>query len=142
MCSETITFTANALAEEFGKNIPIYAEEVKQGVKKPCFFIKTESVKEIPYIGERFLRKCRLLITFYPEDGSGKHAECERTAERLFDCLKFIDTGDRPVMGREMSFEIKDGRLLFHVEHNEFMYRAKPQIPMMEILKQKRKENT
>lgn len=141
MCSEIITFTANALAEEFGGDITIYAEEVKQGVKKPCFFLKTEGVKEIPYIGERFLRKCRLLITFYPEDNSGKQGECERTAERLFDCLKFIDADDRPLMGSEMSFEIKDGLLLFHVDYNEFMYRAKPVIPKMEILQQRRKDN-
>lgn len=142
MNSEIVRFAADSLATEFGGDIPIYAEEVKQGVKKPCFFINTESVKEVPYMGERFLCKSRLLITFYPADSLDKHSQCEQTASRLFNCLKFVETDDRPIMGSGMSCEIKEGVLYFHVNYNMFMYRAKPQIPKMEILHQKRKENT
>lgn len=121
---------AKALSSEFGDKYTVYAEKVKQGVRKPCFFISRESVCEIPFPMGRYFRENIFSVTFYPE-GKDEKRECVGTAERLFRCLEYIFVGNDLTRGSKMSCNIEEGELRFTLHYDMFVYKPAEPIPKM-----------
>jgi len=130
METEIIKGIAKALSSEFGGKYTIYAEKVKQGIRKPCFFINRESVCEIPFPMGRYFRENIYAVTFYP-NGEDEKRECIRTAERLFQCLEYIYVGGDLTRGSKMSCNIDEGVLKFTLHYDMFIYRPKEPVPKM-----------
>ncbi len=124
MIEEITDAVGQAVYGEFGDKCRIYDEEVKQGVKPPCFFIRCDKPSERHFLGDRYFRENRFCISYIPENDNGKRRECEETAERLFECLKWIRAKEDIIMGRNMSYEVKDGELRFFVSYDFFVYKV------------------
>ncbi|MCM1055215.1 MAG: hypothetical protein NC394_06805 [Bacteroides sp.] len=124
---------AGALSAEFGSMYTVYAERVRQGVRKPCFFIECESTAEIPFPMGRYFRESIFSVTFYPE-GKDEKRECIRTAERLFGCLEYITVGGDLTRGSKMSCAVEDGVLKFTLHYDMFVYKLGERTPKMEEL--------
>ena len=130
METQIINGISKALSLEFGGKYTVYAEKVKQGLQKPCFFINRESVCEIPFPMGRYFRENIFSVTFYPA-GEDEKRECVRTAERLFQCLEYIYVGNDLTRGGKMSCNIEEGVLKFTLHYDMFVYRPAEPIPKM-----------
>lgn len=121
------------LKAEFGEKFSVYDEEVKQGVKTPCFFISCAESKERQYLGSRYFYERKYLIKFYPESSDRKKCECDEVSKRLFDCLLWIGVSGQLLMGRKMSSRYENGVLSFFVNYDGFFYRQQNKTPMGEL---------
>lgn len=125
MINSIIEGIAIALNGEFGDDHKIYTEEVKQGLKEPCFFVSCLNPTHTRILGRRFLRGNSFVLQYFPKDGGGEREECNEIAERLYDCLEWITVEGDPIMGAGMRYEIVDGVLNFFVHYNFTVYRPR-----------------
>lgn len=128
-----IVALGRALRAEFGEKFSVYDEEVKQGVKMPCFFISCAESKERQFLGERYFCERKYLIKYYPKCSDRKKCECDEISKRLFDCLLWIGDSSQLLMGRKMSSKYEKGVLSFFVNYDGFIYRQQDKTPMGEL---------
>lgn len=117
----------------FGEQYEIYPEEVKQGLKKPCFFIKLIKPSFTKERDEIYYAENLYCVHFFPENTKEPKAECYATLDRLYMALELIEINGNPVRGIGMNGEIHDEILQFHVNYNVFVRRVNDPI-MMETL--------
>ncbi len=128
-----IVALGRALKAEFGEEFSVYDEEVKQGVKTPCFFISCAESKERQFFGSRYFCERKYLIKYYPKSAGRKKCECDEVSKRLFDCLLWIGGSGQLIMGRKMSSRYEKGVLSFFVNYDGFLYRQQDKTPMGEL---------
>ncbi|MCI8604431.1 MAG: hypothetical protein HFE79_09865 [Ruminiclostridium sp.] len=124
---------AAALNGEFGEEYAVYAEEVKQGLSEPCFFISCINPSDRQLMGNanrhflaaRYYRENRFCIQYFSLDENNGRRESYDKAERLFGCLEEISADGDIIRGTDMNFEYTDGILSFFVSYNFFVYRTR-----------------
>ncbi len=124
---------AAALSGEFGEDCTVYAEEVKQGLSEPCFFISCINPSDRQLLGNanrhflaaRYYRENRFCIQYFPLDENNGRQESYDKAERLFGCLEEISADGDIIRGTDMNFEYTDGVLSFFVSYNFFVYKTR-----------------
>lgn len=128
---ETISISLN---EEFGDSYETHMEEIKQGLKEPCFFITCLNPTTELFLGKRYFRTNQFCIQYFPETNE-KQRECNGVAERMLQCLEYITIygEDKPIMGTKMKYEVIDGVLNFFVNYDCFVYKIE-QNEVMETL--------
>lgn len=130
-----------ALNEKFGDDYTVYAEEIKQGLTEPCFFISCINPSDRQMLGNsnchflasRYYRENRFCIQYFPLDENNGRQESYGIAERLFGCLEEIAVEGDLLRGTNMNFEYVDGILSFFVSYNFFVYKARDPILMGEL---------
>ena len=133
MINSIIEAISAALNQEFGDGCEIHMEEIKQGLKEPCFFIFCLNPVSDQFLGKRYFRSSPFCIQYFPESDE-KQRECSSVAERMLGCLEYITTNgdDKPIMGTKMKYEVADGILSFFVNFDLFVYKAAGPVPAME----------
>lgn len=124
---------ATALNGEFGEEYTVYAEDVKQGLSEPCFFISCINPSDRQLMGNanrhflasRYYRENRFCIQYFPLEENNGRQESYDKAERLFGCLEEINADGDIIRGTDMNFEYTDGILSFFVSYNFFVYRTR-----------------
>lgn len=116
MQNELIIAVTKALYKEFGDNYTYYVNEVKQGLKVPCFFVYLVSGDQKQLVGNRYYRTHLLDICYIPSDF--KHAELLDVADTLKFALEYVQIDDGLLRGVDMNHEIVDGVLHFFVNYN------------------------
>lgn len=124
---------AAALNGEFGEEYAVYAEEVKQGLSEPCFFISCINPSDRQLMGNanrhflaaRYYRENRFCIQYFSLDENNGRRESYDKAERLFGCLEEISADGDIIRGTDMNFEYTDGILSFFVSYNFFVYKTR-----------------
>lgn len=124
---------AAALNGEFGEEYAVYAEEVKQGLSEPCFFISCINPSDRQLMGNanrhflaaRYYRENRFCIQYFPLEENNGRQESYDKAERLFGCLEEITADGDIIRGTDMNFEYTDGILSFFVSYNFFVYKTR-----------------
>ena len=122
-----------ALSEEFGDEVTVYAEEIKQGLLEPYFFISCINPSDRQLLGNanrhflasRYYRENRFCIQYFPADENNGRQESYDKAERLFGCLEEITADGDLIRGTDMNFEYTDGILSFFVSYNFFVYKTR-----------------
>lgn len=125
---------SRALNGEFGDEYEIYREEVRQGLKEPCFFITCINPSVDLLRCDRYSRKNQFCIQYLPEPGGDEREACHAAAERMLSCLRWLDCEGVPVMGTGMRYEVSDSILHFFVNYNTFSDRAQRSFEPMEEL--------
>lgn len=124
---------AAALNGEFGEEYAVYAEDVKQGLSEPCFFISCINPSDRQLMGNanrhflaaRYYRENRFCIQYFSLDENNGRRESYDKAERLFGCLEEISADGDIIRGTDMNFEYTDGILSFFVSYNFFVYKTR-----------------
>ena len=124
---------AAALNGEFGEEYTVYAEDVKQGLSEPCFFISCINPSDRQLMGNanrhflasRYYRENRFCIQYFPLEENNGRQESYDKAERLFGCLEEINADGDIIRGTDMNFEYTDGILSFFVSYNFFVFRTR-----------------
>lgn len=134
---EAIAF---ALDEEFNggdEQFTIYDDEVKQGLKEPCFFIACLNPAQRLFLGKRYFRENSFCIQYIPKAGNCKNEELNEVRDRLFCCLEYITVDGDLIRGTKMSGAPVDGVLNFLVSYDMFVYIQRSEnAPSMEEFRQ------
>ena len=134
MINSIIEAISISLNEEFGDDYTNYMEEVKQGLKEPCFFISCLNPTQKLFFGKRYFRENQFCIQYFPLNKMREKEECNDVAERLFDCFEYITVTGDLVRGTKMKYEIADGILNFFVNYDMFVYKKADTTDVMEEL--------
>lgn len=118
MLNEIIKGVSMMLKNTFGDGYKVYENDVKQGLKPPCFFIGVLKPELSPLVGKRYLSTNPLDVRFIPLDG-GRNAEMFSVAAELLEALEFITLPSGDLLhGTKMNYEVVDGVLHFFVNYN------------------------
>lgn len=130
MLNEIIKGISMALNAAFGDGYKVYQNDVKQGLKEPCFLVAVLKPELSPLIGRRFLMREPLDIHYFPADPRN-HAEMITVAETMLETLEVINLPNgEPIRGTSMNYEIVDDVLHFFVNYNHTLIRPKEEITM------------
>lgn len=131
MINSIIEAISISLNEEFGDGYETHMEEIKQGLKEPCFFITCLNPTTELFLGKRYFRTNQFCIQYFPETNE-KQRECNGVAERMWQCLEYITIygEDKPIMGTKMKYEVVNGVLNFFVNYDCFIRKIEQQTPM------------
>lgn len=131
MINSIIEAISISLNEEFGDDYETHMEEIKQGLKEPCFFVTCLNPTTELFLGKRYFRTNQFCIQYFPETNE-KQRECNGVAERMLQCLEYITIygEDKPIMGTKMKYEVVDGVLNFFVNYDCFIRKIEQQTPM------------
>ena len=125
-------------AEFNGENqeYTIRANELKQGLKEPCFFISCVNPTFRLFFNKRYFRENLFCIQYFPKSKNRAKEECNDVTERLFIALEYIRVDGDLTRGTKMHSEYVDGVLNFFVNYDMFVYMTKDDVAYMETLKQ------
>lgn len=133
MLNEIITGIAKALGTMFGKGYRVYDDDVKQGLKKPCFFIATLEPGQTPLLGDRAIWHNPFDIHYFPDE-PGNNEELYNVAELLMVGLRYITLPNGNLLrGVSLSYKAVDRVLHFFVTYN-MMVNIPKELPLMETL--------
>lgn len=119
----------STLKEHF-PSTKIYGEEIAQGFKEPCFFVKLFPVSQERELGRRYRRFHTIDIHYFTSTNEDRH----EMAERLYALMEYIPINDRLYRGTKLYHEIIDGVLHFFVDYNFHVKRFRPDETKMERL--------
>ena len=120
----------NAESEEY----TIRANELRQGLNEPCFFISCINPTFKLFFNQKYFRENAFCIQYFPKNTNEAKEECNEIDDRLFLSLKYIKVDGDLMMGTNMYSEFKDGILNFFVNYDGFVYIKKENSPEIEIL--------
>lgn len=116
----------------FGDGYAIYAEEIKQGLKEPCFLITHISSQSSELLCDRYHRSNMFDIQYFPREDNNYH-EMEQAVEDMYAGLNHITLADGAARnGISMHHEISDGVLHFFVNYNTVTARKEQPSELME----------
>lgn len=137
MILEDIIKGINRIIKSEFPSMEIYANEIQQGFKEPCFFIKMLKLDEKQIIGERYFRRYFFDIRYHPD----KHKKSQNiwgVAEKLQDLLEMITTPEgHLIRGTERNAAVEDDVLHYFISYNMFVIKPKNKEEYMENLQQK-----
>ena len=145
MIYRTALSVANAIDNHYKGSREIHFSKVKQGLVKPCFFVKVISTSWKRQIADFFLVSQRLEVRFIPEsedEYEEEVMEAEYNLMQILEELPFIskldDNGeiasyDGSIRGINISTIDNDGELIFTVEYKFRVY-SKHEKYLMETL--------
>ena len=110
------------LNQVFGNEYEIYGDEdIKQGLKRPCFFIAVLAPSQEPMLKGRYFRRNPFDVHYFPKKDNSR-IEIEQTAGKLYEAMEYIalPNGDT-LRGTGMSYEVVDSILHFFVSFNHFV---------------------
>lgn len=102
-------------------NMTIYTEEVKQGLKEPCFVLQSVKPTREQFLGNRYYRTNLFSVQYFPQSKNDAKAECNSVTEKLFQALEYIMVSGDLQRGTGMNAEYFDGVLTFLVNFNLFV---------------------
>lgn len=115
----------------FGDSYEVHIENVKQGLKEPCFFIKTLPINTKPLLGKRKQRTYSFVISYFPKEGN---EEMMLVAEKMLDGLEYIELlSGELIRGHSLEPEIVDDVLHFSVNYIVFLNDITKEEPMGSI---------
>lgn len=127
-----VRYAVHAALDAAFPDTEIMGEEIKQGLKPPCFFVRLLEPAHEQELGRRYIRYHPFVVRYYAPDRAND--AMYDMAEQLTSALQQITVAGRPVRGIGMRFEIVDEILHFFVEYNFHVWAPKPDEAAMETL--------
>ena len=126
-----------AKLEEFKEpDTPIYGEEIEQGFKEPCFFVKLLRTSQEHRLSSRYRRNHLFDIHYFPGSGPNKNEHLLTMAENLYDHLEIVSVNGCLVQGIDMRHEMIDHVLHFFVRYTFHVRREEAKHERMGYLHQ------
>lgn len=109
------------LVKLFGEGYTIYTNNIEQGPKFPCFFIKTLPSNKKKLIGNRYKNEFNLVINLMLEKENQE--EFNSISDKLYE-LEYITLLNKDLLkGYDMKTEVSDGVLKFFITYKFFTYK-------------------
>lgn len=120
MINEIVSAISNAIYLEFGDEYEIYTEDVKQGLKEPCFSISCINPSIKQFFDKKYKTTNLFNILYFPKNEEIEN-EINNVRERLFNCLEYINGENYVLRGTNMNTQTVDGVLNFFVNYDFFI---------------------
>lgn len=127
MINQLIDGISIKLNQQFGDSYEIYSEDVSQGLKEPCFFIKFLNFGQTFRRGNRYYREHFFDVHYFPSTPN-KNSEINTVSEQLLDALEYIDVNGDLFRGTKMNHETVNEVLHFFVNYNFHVYKVGDEI--------------
>lgn len=114
------------------KECDVYVDNVMQGFKEPCFFVKLINSIEKQELVERYRKKIDFCIHYFPKEKST--FEIIEVAEKMLNCFEKIESTDFSIGIIEKKYEIVDNVLLFFIGFDILVLKEKEKEEFMEVL--------
>lgn len=134
MVNSIIDAISIELNKIFGDDYEIYSENVKQGLKEPCFFILLIKPSSTPKLGSRSLREYNFDIHYFPKSKDEQKREINEVMESLTEDLEYIQTSDGLIRGTDIHAEVIDDVLHFFISYKIHVIKQIPVVDSMESL--------
>lgn len=121
MINDLISAVSGALYRYFGDDYTYEAEEIKQGMKEPCFFISVLNPDIKRRISDRYKRNNMICVQYFPKSETEAVAECYRVAEDMIFILEVIPYEDASIRGTNIHYRVEGGVLNFFVNYDFFV---------------------
>ncbi len=112
-----------ALNNEF-KEYPVYSEQIKSNLQKPCFFINISSFSEEKMLSNRYSQRATFRITHFISESLRTNEELINVANCVKDIIEFIDFDNHKFNGKKISYNIEENMLIFYVTYSYFVYKT------------------
>jgi hypothetical protein len=122
-----------ALRAAFPEVTRVYAEEVKQGFKEPCFVLRLANSANERFLGSRSRRTHLFAVQYVPKSDTNAKAECYDVHDRLFEALGHITVDGDLRRGTNLHGEYFDGVLTFFANFDAF-FAVESELDPMELL--------
>lgn len=133
MLNETMTGIARKLNETFGDNYEIYIDEIKQGLKEPCFLLVCLTGRQQQEIGPLYNREQAFDLHYFPKL-KNYTTEVNSVVDMLNMELEYITVDGALVRGSKMTHQVIDGVLHFFVNYDLRIRKVIDPDPVMEDL--------
>ena len=105
MLNDIVSGIVKKLNDTFGDGYEIYTEQVKQGLKEPCFIVTCVNSTRIPVTGTRYLYTNMFSVTYFPKSKTTANEELYAVQQELLVLLEYIE-GDILFRRRNSSFRL------------------------------------
>ena len=142
MIEAIISGISAKIYETFGDGYEIYSDRMAQNLNEPCFLISplnhSQQSKLSNSTYKRWYREYPFCIFFFPERIGDQYTMNQTVAEKLYECLEYIETDIGLLRGTRMRYSIEDKDLLnFVVSYNLFVCKDDSnELPKIEHVKQ------
>lgn len=134
MTNDIIKGIAAALKGTFGSEYEVYAEDIPQNFKEPCFAIVHVLSDRSAKLPNRYLSRNRFDVHYFPKSDHQAKQEMRSVGESLFLSLEYINVLDNLCRGTKMSYEIIGGVLHFLVNYDMYIAKEEVEEPLMMTL--------
>lgn len=133
MVNDIVFGIAKTLDSNFA-DVPIYTDNVEQGLEMPCFFIMPITSDESPLLNIRAMRHVAFDIHYLSNSG---RVQLENIASQLYGIFRKVKINDKTSLaGLNLNHQIIDDTLHFFVEFKFTVWYEGESVQMQQILKQ------
>lgn len=133
MVNNIVFGIAKTLDKNFA-DVPIYTDNVEQGLSMPCFFVMPITASEDPLLNVRAMRHVAFDIHYLSNSG---RLHLEDVASQLYGIFREVEIDDKTLLaGRNLNHQIIDGTLHFFVEFKYTVWYEREEAAMQETLEQ------
>lgn len=142
MIEEIIAGISSKIYETFGDDYEIYSDRMAQNLNEPCFLISPmrhyQKSRLCNSTVSRYYREYPFCIFFFPKREGQQYSENQLVAEKLYECLEYIETDIGKLRGSEMRYSIEEKDLLnFVVVYKLFVTKdSTDELPKIETIEQ------
>lgn len=133
MLNETMTGIARKLNATFGNGYEIHIDEVKQGLKEPCFLLICLTGRQQQEIGPAYNREQAFDLHYFPK-AKNYTTEVNSVVDTLNMELEYITVDGNLVRGSKMKHQVIDGVLHFFVNYDIRIRKVIDPEPVLENL--------
>lgn len=140
MIEEIIAGISSKIYETFGDEYEIYVDRMAQNVKEPCFLISPMTHYQQSKLSNstysRYYREYPFCVFFFPKRVGDQYTMNQTVAEKLYECLEYIETDIGKLRGKNMRYSIEDKDLLnFIVTYGLFVHKdGSGELPIIETI--------
>lgn len=120
-------------------NVNIYGEEIKQGFKEPCFFVKVLDSDMSKELGRRYKENLDFDVHYF-SDKEDINSDCFYIVDRLCEVLESIEVNGLRFGANKMKHEVIDGVLHFTLQFNHHVFKQLEDVEKMNRLEVKLNE--
>ena len=111
MVNEILNAITKQLDSTFGDSYRYYVENVEQDLQKPCFTVDMLESRERSINYNRYRRTMPIVVHYFNAERDTNKKDSYEMAERLSECLEYLDFKDTLLRGEDISWQIVDGVL-------------------------------
>lgn len=99
----------------------VYTEQVKQGLKVPCFILRCLNPEGSKMVGDRYRLTYLFSVQYIPESSTEAQNECYSVGDNLFWALQYITVDGQLQRGVGYTVTISAGVLSCTLQYNVFV---------------------
>ena len=111
MVNEMLDAITKQLDSTFGDSYRYYVENVEQDLQKPCFTVDMLEPRERSINYNRYRRTMPIVVHYFNAEKDTNKKDSYAMAERLVECLEYLNFKGTLLRGENISWQIVDGVL-------------------------------